>query len=566
MTVLRNPDSGPGRRGPAALAYRWLVAVLVAALTLEPCVAVAQSAGGRGARGKAGGASRSAGLGDEQGDMLLEVGRIGKAAYDAVIKSGRYVVGPGDAFVILLDNGEEPDAFEVLVGAEGKLVIPYVGSIDIAGLNLADAHAAIHGAVKQKFRLLDINVSLSRLRSFPISVIGQVQTPGAYNVEGVEQVSELVNKAGGLLDDAGAKASSRNIQILRPMPDGTVKAVDRRADLALWRLSGRIEYNPFLLDGDQVYVPTIQDSVSVSGAVNLPGNYEYVEGDRVSDLLLLGGGIKGDPVTATAELLRLRRQDNSEIRIPVDIEAALSLDAEADLMLHPDDKLYVDSRAPRVTIEGQVYFPGAYPIAPGRTALRDLIARAGGFTPEAALTQASVIRQADYSETEGGAKRLQNIPPAYLTPDQRAYLTLRTQQISGRLPVDFTALFERGDERHNVLLKEGDVVRVPRMMPAVQVNGFVRIPAAIPYDSTYTYHDYIERAGGFNDKAKQNSVIIVKASTGNWIKASQVERIDPGDEVHVPGKAPVHAWRLFRETLIVLTQVATLVIAVRSIR
>ena len=568
IAKLFTPPDGRTRPGFWAGLCRCLITILVAALVVEPCVAFAQAArGSRDPRTKSRPFSRKLGAaGDEGVDALMDVGRIGKAAYDAVIKSGRYIVGPGDAFVILIDSGEEPDAFEVLVGAEGKLVMPYVGSVDIAGLSLADAHATIRGAVSKKFRLLDISVSLSRLRSFPVSVIGQVQNPGAYMVEGVEQVSELIQKAGGLLAQAEGRASLRNIQVLKATVSDTTAVTDLRADLALWQLTGDIGHNPFILDGDQVFVPAAQDSVSISGAVNNPGNYEFVDGDRVSDLVLLAGGIKGDSGTANAELLRLVRDEARELRTPIDVERALAGDPEADLPLLPDDKVYVDSRRPRVTIEGEVYFPGTYPIDPGNTRLQGLIARAGGFTPEAALTQASVIRHVEHSETEHGARRLQNIPPGSLTADQRAYLALRTQQISGRLPVDFVALFQQRDTSQNILLQEDDIVRVPGMVPSVQVNGFVLIPAAIPYDSTYTYQDYIRLAGGFNDRAKKNSVIIVKASTGNWLKASKVERIDPGDEVHVPGKAPVHGWRLFRETLLVLTQIATLVIAVRSIR
>ena len=147
ITFLRNPAITERQAGVAALAYRWIVCLLVAALLVEPCVAFAQPRGGRRDRSRS--RRSAAGIGDEQGDMLLEVA-IGKAAYDAVIKSGRYIVGPGDAFVILLDSGEEPDAFEVLVGAEGKLVIPYVGSVDLAGLSLREAHTAIQGAVRAR--------------------------------------------------------------------------------------------------------------------------------------------------------------------------------------------------------------------------------------------------------------------------------------------------------------------------------------------------------------------------------------------------------------------------------
>ena len=78
--------------------------------------------------------------------------------------------------------------------------------------------------------------------------------------------------------------------------------------------------------------------------------------------------------------------------------------------------------------------------------------------------------------------------------------------------------------------------------------------------------DYIERAGGFNEQAKKNEIYVIEASTGNWVKASKIQRIHPGDTIFVEGKKPVYGWRIFRETLVVLTQIATLVIAVRSIR
>ena len=245
-------------------------------------------------------------------------------------------------------------------------------------------------------------------------------------------------------------------------------------------------------------------------------------------------------------------------------DQALKLAAKADLDLQPDDKLHIEGGEQRVNVEGEVIFPGSYPYVKGLR-LRGLIERAGGFTSRASLAQASVIRQVELSGRTERTSRLQSLGAA-LTEDQRNYLNMRVQQTQGRLPVDFRRLFNAGDETQNVGLIENDLVRVPRQVNSVLVNGFVMVPGAIPFVPDYNVGDYISRAGGFNGQAKKRSVYVIKASTGNWIKVFSGVQIDPGGEIHVPGKKPIQRWRLFRETLTVLTQVATLVIAVRSIR
>lgn len=546
-----------------------LALLLAFSLAVEPALLLAQS--GRSAR--RGDRQRpdrrpSARPEDLQEEGLatpLDIRWIGKIAYDAVIASGRYIVGPGDTFVILVNSGEAPEAFETLIGAEGKLIIPHVGAVQLAGLSLAEARGRIQSAVQERFRLLDIQVSLVRLRSFPVNVIGEVRYPGAYMVEGAEQVSELISKAGGLLEPPEGRSSFRNIQIQKLLENGAPEPTGRSADLALWQASGDLAYNPFLLDGDQVYVPAMVDSVHISGDVRKPGNHEFIPGDRVAGLVTLAGGLAGDIETASAELLRISRDGQREERISIDLARALAGDPEADIELRADDKLHIEVREQRVTIEGEVYFPGSYIIGDGLT-LKALIRKAGGFTSKASLAQSSVIRRVEFADGVAGPRQLQGVAQANLTDAQRTYLAMKTQQLPGRLPVDFVSLFRRGDESQNIRLKDGDVVRIPRTVPAVLINGFVIAPGAVPYDSTYTVQNYIARAGGFNDQAARDEIYIVEASTGNWIKASKIERIHPGDTIFVQGKKPVHAWRLFRETLIVLTQVATLVIAVRSIR
>ncbi len=578
ITKICKPDPADAHAGRlTTLACRCIVGLLVFVFAFEPILLYAQPRRRQAEREKKEKPKRRrsdieafSGLEEERKgiETKIEAERLSKAAYDAVIRPGRYIVGPSDVFVVVVDRNEEPEVQKVLVGATGKLVIPYVGAVQVAGLSLKEAEAAIQATVQSSFQHLDISITLTFLRTFTVNVVGEVRFPGAYDVRGVEQVSELIKRSGGLLSEPEGRASLRNIQVQRFSDEGTVEKSNRKADLALWRLTGEIDYNPFLLDGDQILVPARGDSISVSGAVQRPGNYEYAPGDRVTDLVRLASGLAGNLKTATAELLRLPKDGKPEKRIQIDLAGALADDSTANFQLQTGDKLYVEGREQRVTLEGEVRFPGAYPIEDGLR-LKELIHRAGGFTPSASLAQASVVRQIDYGhndEEDVVLNRLLSLPRTQLTDEEQALLTMKTQQVPGRLPVDFTSLFERGKNEHNIRLKGGDIIRIPRFTPSVLVNGSVLAPAAIPYDSTYTINDYIDRAGGFSDRAKRRGVIVIKGSTLNRVKASKVNQIAPGDAIFVPDKIPGQGWRIFRETLMVATQIATLILIIQNTR
>ena len=562
MKTIRNHHSLPP-------VIRLLLWTLIFALVSQPIATVAQRKRTGETEGKS---SRSAietfsSRGDElggQSELPLGLGTISKAAFDAIIRTGLYVLGPHDMFSIVVDTDEELIARNVPVGAEGTLVVPFVGAVPVAGKTLNQARRDIDAAIASRFRHLDITVNLSHLRSFPVNVIGEVEFPGAYLVKGVEPVSELILKAGGFLDENKGDASLRNIEIRTSSITGAPGNI-RKADLILWNLTGDIRYNPFVVDGDQIFVPVKGDSVTVSGAVRRPGSYEHAPGDRVADLVRLARGLLGDASGSTAEVLRLSHSDVE--RLPIDLQAALEGDPSANVILQASDKLFVLGDQPRVTLEGEVRFPGAYPVTPGLK-LKSLIELAGGFTEFASLRQSSVIRRVEYGvglEEDVKLARLLNLPRSQLTDGDRAYITMKTQQVPGRLPVDFVGLFDRNQDSQNIELNGEDLIRIPRLLPTVLVNGSVVSPAAIPFDPSYTAGDYIRQAGGFAENARVRDVYVIVGSTGNSVQADEVE-IAPGDAIFVPAKTAGQAWRTFRELITVAGQVATLVLDVISIK
>ena len=499
---------------------------------------------------------------EKEGVQPVEIKSIGKAAYDAVIRPGRYIIGPGDVFAVVLNRDEEIKTFEVPVGAGGSLLFPSIGAVPVASLSLADANEAIQTAIKKRFYQLDISISLARLRIFPINVVGEVHMPGAVDVEGVEQASQLITKAGGIIDDFGRKGSSRNIQIMH-LENGQWHNTGRRVDLDLWNRTGKAEYNPFMLDGEQIFVPIAHsDSIHITGAVQYPGSYEFAPGDRVSDLIVLSNGVRAHAPSQRAQLSRLS-QNGESIPVTIDLPRALAGDPSANLPLKAGDKLYVIGEKKWVYVEGEVKFPGPFLLKEGLR-LKELLQQAE-LTPEASVVQASLIRKVNFEEQtiedDPALNRLLGIPRTQRTDAEEALITLKTQQFSGRLPIDFVALMA-DDERHNIILQDGDIVRIPRFVPSVRVTGAVVAPANIPYDAVLTVGGYIDLAGGFNTRAKRKDIVIVEGNTGNAIDATSESLVRPGDAIFVPPREPGQGYRIARETIAMLGSVASLVLSI----
>jgi protein involved in polysaccharide export with SLBB domain len=559
-----------------------LILALILALVVEPLTLCAQTRRKSKTRDKEETADRRKTSGDaftqqtledraaqleEMGVSSVKITSMGRAAYESVIQSGKYIIGPGDVFTVVLGSGESIEVTEIVVGASGNLVVPNIGPIPVATRTLSETQDAIQKAIAEKFQHLAVTISLSRLRSFPVNVHGEVHFPGAYGVNGVEQVSELIMRAGGLLDEAGKRSAMRNI-LIRKIQDGQWGPTDKRADLMLWNLTGKEQYNPYVLDGDQIFVPTRQDSLSISGAVYKPGSYEYAATDRISDLLVLGGGLKDANLSRVAQLLRLS-EAGDWTPIQIDLARILAGDVSADLALLANDKLYVLGEEQWVSVEGEVRFPGTYPVEAGLT-LRQLLRRAQ-TKPEASLAQASLIRKVDYKnqvedEEDVVLTRLLAIPRNQRTDEEEALIALKTQQVSGRLPIDFAKLMAN-EANADVILQDRDIIRIPRFVSSVRVSGAVQAPANIPYNPTSTIQDYIDAAGGFTDRARVRGVVLVKGNTESPIKGDLTGSVDPGDAIFIPTKVetPGQGYRIFREVLAVTGSIASLILTIVAI-
>jgi protein involved in polysaccharide export with SLBB domain len=291
----------------------------------------------------------------------------------------------------------------------------------------------------------------------------------------------------------------------------------------------------------------------------------------VSDLIRAGGGLSEEAYGGEADLARYEVRDGQSRKtdvVKIDLSRALAGELSADLVLAPFDFLVIKeisqwTEQETVRLEGQVRFPGEYPIERGET-LRSVIARAGGLTP-LAFPQGSVFTRESLKERERrqveiladrlkqdlGTLALQAAQASgnggqqaseTLAIGQSLLVDLRNAEPVGRLVIDLDRILadETGSAAvADVILKNGDVLRVPQTAQEVTVIGEVQSPTSHLYDPSLGRDDYISLSGGSTQKADDKRIYVVRANgsveTGSgsrWFR--NAGSIQPGDTIVVP--------------------------------
>lgn len=488
------------------------------------------------------------------------------------------MLGPGDVLAIVI-WGDLETQFEVVVNPDGAVVIPTVGSTKVAGRRLSDATTTIIDMVREPYRAKKITISLVRVRTFLVAVSGAVRSPGTVEIHGGERADAAIREADGFL--YGPKSAHDTTSILMAAPRLIqIRRADRTsisADLVLFLRTGDRLGNPYLQDGDRVEVPFAVpkgSQIGVFGAFRTPGVYDYLPTDRLSTAVQLGGGLSAACDLSRAMLARFSSDDSTWTESPVELTGAVATSGgTSDEMLQPGDRLFVPWKPNwrelfQVDIQGQVRHPGTYPIVPGRTTLSQVIAESGGLLPDADLDQSTVIRSLPEREWDPELARLTLPINQVLDPMEREYRKFSLRLDQDLAVVDFQALFVDQDMTQDILLVDGDVIRIPKRVPSVRVLGQVLYPGYVHWEPGLTYGDYISRAGGYGARAKHSQVRVISGQSDSWTKASGSVEIREGDTIFVPEKT-IHetqtTWKYFIEAVAVLTQVATLVLVIQNI-
>jgi protein involved in polysaccharide export with SLBB domain len=471
------------------------------------------------------------------------------------IDPATYRVGPGDVLQLQL-WGRVSRTWLLPVSPEGYVVVPGSEAIRAHGMTLAELRSRALQKVGAQFRGVGMDLRLSALRSFRIYLTGEVASPGPMTATASHRVADVLTR--GVLT---ARSSRRRIEVLHQ--DGTREI----ADLEVFTKTGRQNLNPWLRDGDVIHVPVATDFIWAQGALGRPGRYELGPSDSLITLFQLAG----DPIPAAdaERVLMVRWTDPfTPESLWVRLEDVYS--RRTNHLLRDGDRIYVYYLPQyhlqhEVVIVGEVERPGPYPIEEGRHRFSDLVSAAGGFLPTADLSSIRVHRRSPTAgEEDPELDRLLRLPREQLTASE--YDKLATK-LAGRREiyrVDWARLSAaRG--HLDLLLRDGDVVRVERLVSSIRIDGEVRRPGILMFRSGLDVGDYVRQAGGFTDRAWKSRIRVTRAVTGQTLPARNVRVLDPGDFVWVPERPDRTLWDHTREILTGLAQIATVIIAIRTI-
>ncbi len=486
-----------------------------------------------------------------------------KAKLDKRIDPDVYVVGPGDELSLFI-WGTVNESYRSSVGYEGNIVIPKVGVLQLGGKTMSEVRTHVKDTLRSVYRDAEVSVLLSNIREFKVYVLGQVKSPGAYEVNAATRISDVIARAGGT---RGMRSMRRNIEIKGR------DSVAPEVDLPLFYHSNIRKKNPYLREGDRIFVHPAMHYLSITGAVNYPGTYDFLPGDSLGTLLDVAGGLaRGADSTRLSVTRFVTPEGDSTSTI------GCSLPGDRDMILKKDDRVHVYSIpeyriARKVVVTGEVMYPGVYPIKKDRTTLQEIVEMAGGFTDEAFLEGASVDRQIfnDFSTQDVNklleVLRVTQVDPTYVNPSDLSYIKSKIMESEGNLSVDISSMFNGGGKIREIIMRDQDSIHVPRMSLNVKVTGAVVNPGLVRYKKGASHLYYIERAGGFLRDARRRSVQVGKVRTGKgvWLDPGKVDKISPGDVVFVPERIQRDQVVIVKDYLTIISSITTIGISLYTI-
>jgi protein involved in polysaccharide export with SLBB domain len=399
-----------------------------------------------------------------------------------------YIIGPGDTLDLTV-WGAVNTRQELTVDRNGEIMIPKVGIVKVWGLSYAQVKEAVNKAIGRYFKNYEMNLTLGRLRTIQVFVVGEVVAPGSYPISSMATVINALAAAGG----PARNGSLRGIRITR---NGQTPL---DVDLYDMFLSGDRTKDVRLQNGDTIFVPVIGPVVAVAGEVRRPAIYEVKGSTTLPDILKMAGGISASGYTGR---IQIERVANNSSRVVLDYGTIDgSIDSSLGVIQVMDrDMIKVfpvqDAVRQVVSLKGNVVRPGEYQYRPGMH-LTDLIPGIQAILPESYLDSVEITRLA---------------PPDY----HRELLTASLRRAFA------------GKETDNILLQEQDTVQVfsrwdMEEKPRVSVNGAVVNPGTYTYYPGMTIRDLITAAGSprrnaFMETGELSRIVIVgdKASPSRF--------------------------------------------------
>ena len=386
-----------------------------------------------------------------------------------------------------------------------------------------------------------------------VKVTGAVFRPGEFELTEGLTLTQLIDKAEGLKEDAFPNRG----YITRTKSDLTTEIISFNT---VGVVSGK-ENDISLKREDVITIPSIFElkeeyNLTIDGEVRSPGTFDYAENTTLEELIIKAGGLKESATPKRVEIAR-RVSSSNPVSDTTQTAQVFTVNIDRDLkqsagkfILKPFDIVSVRP-APgyqvqkTVRIEGEVLYPGLYTISNKNERVSDLLKRAGGLTAFAYEEGASLKREGKkltQSDVEQENYKLQQFQNLQKGANDSAEIDVTDVSVRNNyVGIDLPRILKNPHARYDLLLEDGDVLNIPKELQTVKVSGEVLSPSSVMFAGSKGFKRYINESGGFAPRAlKKRSYIIYAnggvASTKKFLFFNNYPEVKPGGEIFVPQK------------------------------
>lgn len=465
-----------------------------------------------------------------------------------------YLVATGDVLQVRMWGAFEFGA-NATVDPQGNIFLPNVGPVQVRGVRNADLQQVVQSAVRRVYRAnVNSYANLAEAQPVRVFVSGFVRRPGLYGGTSMDSLLHYLDQAGGIDPDRG---SFLNVQVQRGR--------QQRASVNLYDFLLQGVLPPIqLASGDVIFVPARQQTVKVSGLAANANRFEFADPQkRIGELAALAR-----PLPSATHVRVVR--NTGTVR---NTEYYALAEAGPVLVGNGDEVEFTADKKPgtiSVRVEGEHQSAQEY-VLPYGSRLGELLRRLD-YNERSDPRNLQLFRQSvKQRQKELLATSLKSLESAVLTArsgsgdearlrNEEANLTLQWVERARNIEPLGQVAVATSAERDNLLLENGDVIRIPTREGLVLVSGEVLFPNALAHEPELRLGDYIRRAGGFTQNADNSRVVIARVNgTFDQSDANRIDEktlVQPGDQVLVLPKVDEKNRQFALDITRILSQIA----------
>ncbi|WP_421874963.1 SLBB domain-containing protein [Marinoscillum sp.] len=419
--------------------------------------------------------------------------------------------------------------------------------------------------------------------------VGRIRVEGAFNHPGEFELKEgmKLSDAFHLADGLRADAFLQRGVIIRQNDDLSLSNMAFNPQEVLNGTSDILLNSEDLIRVQSIFDLRENFTVSIQGEVLKSGQFPYAEGMTVENLIYLANGFKETAAKSFVEVARRVTDEDGDgsntatiFNFPIDRNLQMKAGDER-FVLEPFD-LVVIRKSPFyekqaiVEVEGEVQYPGKYALASKNERISDVLKRTGGPTQYAYIKGATLIRRTEYfvndqdeNETDAAASIRRQELKSLLERDTLVDKSQRAFKTHESIGIKLDEIIANPGSKYDLILKEGDVLSIPRELQTVRIRGEVLYPSTVRFDDAKSFKQFISQSGGFSESAKKSKSYVVYPNgsaerTKSFLWFKDYPKVEPGAEVIIP-KKPDRRRLSPTEILTLATGVGSLAIIVNNL-